>query len=95
MKENGIRRRQFLKLGGVTLALIPVLVVSSRTEAATNAALRSSLKYQGTPQGDKSCSKCAHFIPGPTAKDPGGCKVMPGDTEISPNGYCTAWIKKA
>lgn len=25
----------------------------------------------------------------------GGCKVIPGDTEISPTGYCTAWAKKA
>jgi hypothetical protein len=34
------------------------------------------------------------FVPGKTEKNKGGCKVMPGDTEISSQGYCTAWAKK-
>ena len=34
------------------------------------------------------------FVPGPSEKDLGGCKIMLGDTEISPQGYCTAWTKK-
>ena len=95
MKENKMPRRQFLKIGGVALAMIPVLVVSGRADAATNAALRTSLKYQGKPEGDKSCANCMQFVPGASAKDLGGCKIMPGDTEISPQGYCIAWTKKA
>jgi hypothetical protein len=25
----------------------------------------------------------------------GGCKMFAGDTEISPNGYCSVWAKKS
>jgi hypothetical protein len=95
MKENKMSRRQFLKIGGVALAMIPVMVVSGRADAATNAALRTSLKYQGKPEGDKTCANCMQFVPGASAKDLGGCKIIPGDTEISPQAYCIAWTKKA
>ena len=95
MKDNQTPRRQFLKIGGAALAMIPVIVVSGRADAATNASVRTSLKYQGKPEGDKSCANCVQFVPGTSAKDLGGCKVMPGDTEISPQGYCIAWVKKA
>jgi len=95
MKNCQTQRRQFLKLGGIALAMIPVMVHFGRAEAASNASTRTALKYQGKPEGDKSCAKCMQFVPGPSAKAMGGCKVIPGDTEISPNGYCTAWAKKA
>lgn len=95
MKESLIPRRQFLKIGVVTLAMIPVVVVSGRAHAAVNATMRKSLKYQDKPEGDKSCAKCMHFVPGASAKSLGGCQIIPGDTEISPHGYCIAWAKKA
>jgi hypothetical protein len=94
MKNTQTPRRQFLKIGVVALAMIPVMVVSGRADATTNAALRTSLKYQGKPEGDKSCANCMQFVPGASAKDLGGCKVIPGDTEISPQGYCMVWAKK-
>jgi High potential iron-sulfur protein len=92
--ENQAPRRQFLKIGAAALAMIPVFV-SGRADAATNAGLRTSLKYQGKPEGDKSCANCMQFVPGTPVKGLGGCKIMPGDTEISPQGYCIAWVKKA
>jgi hypothetical protein len=88
MKESQRPRRQFLKISGAILATIPIVVVSGRADAATNATLRTTLKYQGTPEGDKSCANCMQFVP------PGSCKVIPGDTEISPQGYCAVWAKK-
>jgi len=94
MKENQTRRRQFLKIGGAALAMISVMVVSGRADAATNAALRTALKYQTKPEGDKSCANCMQFVPGASTKALGGCKIIPGDTEISPQGYCAAWTKK-
>jgi hypothetical protein len=94
MNENESPRRRFLKIGAAALATIPVLAVSGRADAATNAAVRTSLKYQGKPEGDKSCAGCMQFVPGKSAKDLGGCKVIAGDTEISPQGYCIAWVKK-
>jgi len=41
------------------------------------------------------CSNCIHFVPGKTATELGGCKLFAGDTEVSPKGYCTAWMKTA
>ena len=94
MKSSQTQRRQFLKFSSAALALVPVIAFSGRAAAATNASLRASLKYQDRPEGEKQCSTCMQYVPGKTAKDKGGCKVMPGDTEISPQGYCTAWAKK-
>ena len=78
MKNSQMPRRQFLKIGGAALAMIPVMVVSGRADAATNAALRTSLKYQGKPEGDKSCANCMQFVPGASAKALGGCKGHAG-----------------
>jgi hypothetical protein len=83
-------RRNLLKTAGIALALIPLSL--SRTACAkTNPALRAQLKYKDTPQGNMTCTSCLEFVPGKTDKDLGGCKVIPGDDEISPNGYCTSW----
>ena len=82
-------RRKMLKLGGAALAMIPVVAI-----AAKNDAMRASMKYKDTPEGDKRCDNCVQFVPGKTPKDLGGCKIFPGDTEVSPNGYCVAWAKK-
>jgi hypothetical protein len=87
-------RRQLLKIGGATLIVTPLVVASGRAGAATNAAMRRSLKYQGSPKGDKSCSNCLQFVAGPSPTAPGGCKIMAGDSEISPQGYCAGWAKK-
>jgi hypothetical protein len=82
-------RRNMLKLGAAALAMIPVV-----SFAAKNAAMRTAMKYKDTPEGDKTCATCLQFVPGKTPKDAGGCKIFPGDTEVSSNGYCVAWAKK-
>jgi len=83
-------RRSLLKLGSIAVVMMPVAAF-----AAKNDALRKAMKYKDTPEGDKKCSTCMQFVPGKNASDLGGCKVFAGDTEISPNGYCSAWAKKA
>ena len=83
-------RRKMLKLGGAALAMIPVVAF-----AAKNDAMRTSMKYKDSPEGDKSCATCVQFVPGKGPADNGGCKIFPGDTEVSPKGYCVAWAKKA
>ena len=94
MSQDQTQRRTFLKLGGAALAMIPIMVAGSRAYAAQNAQMRTSLKYQAKPDGDKSCSNCLQFVPGKTPKDLGGCKIMPNDTEISPTAYCIGYAKK-
>lgn len=78
-----------LKLGGAALAMIPVVAL-----AAKNDAMRSAMKYKDSPEGEKNCSNCVQFVPGKSPTDMGGCKIFPGDTEVSPKGYCVAWAKK-
>ena len=82
-------RRQLLQFGGAALAMIPLVAVAARNDS-----IRKSMQYKDSPEGDKNCAGCALFVPGASAGAPGGCKVFPGDTEISPNGYCMAWAKK-
>lgn len=81
-----------LKLGGAALAAIPVLAFTGTASAATNAALRASMKYQDKPNGEKQCGGCMQFVPGKSATDLGGCKLFPGDTEVSAQGFCVAWV---
>ncbi len=80
-------RRTLLKIGGAALAMIPVVAL-----AAKNDAMRTSMKYADkSPDAAKACSNCVQFVPG-GAK--GGCKLFPGDTEVSPTGTCVAFAKK-
>ena len=76
-------RRNLLKYGGLSLAMIPVVAI-----AAKNDGMRGSMKYKDSPEGDKDCSTCVQFVA------PNACKIFPGDTEISPKGYCVAYAKK-
>lgn len=76
-------RRKLFKLGGAALALIPVVAY-----AAKNDNMRATMKYKDSPEGDKSCATCIQF------DAPNKCKIFPGDTEVSPKGYCVAWAKK-
>lgn len=95
MDNNKLQRRQFMKIGGMALSAIPLTLIAGRSQAATNAAMRTAMKYQATPNGDKNCSGCQQFVPGKTPADLGGCKIFAGDTEVSPKGYCNAWVAKA
>ena len=91
MKENiNQSRRNLLKLGSIAVAMLPMAAL-----AAKNDPLRKAMKYKDSPEGDKKCSNCLQFIPGKTPTALGGCKIFAGDTEISPNGYCIVWVKKA
>lgn len=92
--QSTYTRRQFIKLGGLALSAMPFMVVANKSGASTNAAMRNGMKYQNKPDGDKSCAACSQFIAGKTDTDSGGCKLFFGDTEISPQGYCVAWVAR-
>ena len=85
-------RRTALKSMSLGLISIPLLSISSASMAAPSP-LRAALAYQDKPKGAQKCSSCMHFVPGKTAKDNGGCKLMAGDDGISPEGWCSAWVE--
>jgi hypothetical protein len=82
-------RRSILKFSGATLVMVPFVAM-----AAKNDSVRKSLQYQDGPKDGKRCDACVQFVAGKAVTDPAGCKVIPGDTEISPSGWCMAWVKK-
>ena len=86
-------RRVWLKAATGAAVAAPLVFFSQQSLAAKNDALRTSLKYQDTPSGTKNCAGCMQFVPGKTPKDKGGCKILPGDTEIAPTGFCVAWVE--
>jgi hypothetical protein len=48
---------------------------------------QKSVAYQDTPKGDQKCSNCSLF------QEPNACTLVDGD--ISPEGWCRFWVKKA
>ncbi len=85
-------RRRFIVLGSAAVA---GTLLGAPALAQTNAGLRSALKYQDQPKGEQRCNNCMHWVPGANATAKGGCRVIPGDKEISPQGWCTAWAAGA
>jgi len=88
-------RRNLLKSISLGLASIPVIAISRNVYAAKNDALRTALKYADKPVTVngvvQQCNNCVQWVPGKDPKALGGCKILPGDTEISPMGHCTGW----
>lgn len=92
-KTSPSRRVLLVKLAQIA-SLVPLASLTINASAAKNDALRQSLKYQDTPSAGKQCSTCVQFVPGKSAAGKGGCKIMPGDDEISPTGWCSAYVEK-
>jgi hypothetical protein len=88
-------RRIWLRLAAGAAMAAPLAALTTQARAARNDASRKALQYQDKPKDGAQCASCAQFIAGKTPKDPGGCKVIPGDMEISPTGWCVAYSKKA
>ena len=86
-------RRVWLKAATGVAVAAPLVFFTRQSLAAKNDALRNSLKYQDKPSGTKQCDNCMQWVPGKTPKDKGACKIIPNDTEISPTGYCIAYVE--
>ena len=74
-----------------TLIVLPALagalaLTSTAADAGDN---KAQFKYQDKPDAKSGhkCSMCQLFKP------PHSCAVVTGT--ISPNGWCTAWVKKS
>lgn len=81
---NKITRKEAL----TSLIVLPALAgaMGSIADAADN---KKQFKYQDKPDAKSGhkCSQCQLF------KAPHSCAVVTGT--ISPNGWCTAWVKKS
>lgn len=95
VSQVSMSRRRALSLAAGSAVAVPLLLVARSSPAAQNAAMRSALKYQDEPKNGQQCSTCLQWVPGATPKDRGGCKIMPADNEISPAGWCAAWVPPA
>jgi len=92
-KTSPSRRSCLVKLVQVA-SLVPLASLTINASAAKNDGLRKALTYQDTPKDGKQCSTCIQFVPGKTPAGKGGCKIMPGDDEISPTGWCSGYVEK-
>lgn len=61
---------------------------NSATPPATTKVSQASVQYQAQPKGEQQCSGCQHFIAASNT-----CQLVDG--QISPNGWCSLWVKKA
>ena len=90
MQFNPVRRK-LLKVASFMAIPTGLSCRSSHLAAMTNGTARAQLQYQDAPKGAMNCASCLEFLPGKGETDLGGCKKIPGDDEISPNGYCIVW----
>lgn len=66
----------------------PTAGTSSAAPAATSKVPQASVQYQSQPKGELMCSGCMNFI-----AESNTCKLVDG--QISPDGWCSLWTKKA
>ena len=65
--------------------------VSGLTQAEKDT--RAQLKYMDkSDQEGKACNGCALFVPAAAGAACASCNLVKGP--ISPEGYCTSWVKK-
>jgi len=61
---------------------------SKAAPAATSKVSQASVQYQAQPKGEQKCGSCLNFI-----AESNTCKLVDG--QISPEGWCSLWAKKA
>ncbi len=63
-------------------------VTENAPAAAANKVKKEAVQYQEQPKGDQRCGLCLHFQP-----ESNSCQLVEG--QISPDGWCILWTKKA
>lgn len=66
----------------------PAASANSAAPTATRKMPQASVQYQAQPKGEQKCGSCMQFI-----AESNTCKLVDG--QISPEGWCTLWAKKA
>jgi len=78
------RRIVLLHSAGCAAGAAALLLPVKQAVAKMN---QKSVAYQDTPKDDQKCSNCSLF------QEPNACTLVDG--EISPEGWCKFWVKKA
>ena len=108
MSEQNLSRRTLLKGAFLSLAAIPVVVQSTRVEAAAALPLvdpakdptAKALGYVANAASTKepafkkgsNCANCALCQAKPPEKQ-GPCSIFPGKA-VAAAGWCKSWVKK-
>jgi hypothetical protein len=79
----GTSRREFVGRSAMVLA---GMIAWPAAAAAQSKMSKAQVNYQDTPQDDRRCDNCAHFIAADNA-----CAVVQG--EISPQAWCQLWTQ--
>ena len=74
--------------GSAAPASSPAVSTGSAAPAATGKVPQASVRYQTQPKGEQKCGGCQHFV-----AESKTCKLVDG--QISPEGWCSLWTKKA
>lgn len=61
---------------------------STKPAAPAKKVPQASVQYQAKPKGEQKCSNCINFI-----AESNTCKLVEGN--VSPEGWCMLWVKKA
>jgi|SRR5579859_3388894 len=107
MRQPLLTRRDLLRrsagLGAVALGVGGVLACDHKPKGPhctdesgltpDEVTARHTLEYvEKTPDPQKYCTNCQQFVPPPSGKGCGTCKVVKGP--INPDGHCKSWLAK-
>jgi hypothetical protein len=76
------------KKGANSTTSAPATGTKPAAPPATTKVAPATVQYQTQPKGEQKCSGCLHFI-----AESNTCKLVDG--QISPEGWCSLWAKKA
>ena len=87
--EAKLSRRQLLPsvLGAGAIFAAALSLGKNEMAEAQEKATKTAAKYQDHPNGGNHCAICRYFRP------PHACQLVSGN--ISPNGWCSFFLKKA
>ena len=85
---EGPSRREFFPsvIGGAAILAAAISLGKTQMAEAQPKASEKAAKYQDQPKGDQHCAVCKYFRP------PNSCQLVAGN--ISPNGWCSFFLKK-
>ena len=84
-RRNALKQLLFF----ASLAAAPWTLPPSRAQAKAS---KQAMQYQDQPKSGQQCDTCLQFIAPQKSGGMGACKVVEG--EISPKGWCAAYVKK-